>query len=163
MPQSGKPRELTGRTVLLAVVAFFAVVVAANLTLARFALSTFSGVEADNAYKAGLAYSREIASARAQDARHWMVDARVQPRRDDVLVEIAAHDASGRPLAGFEVTAALTHPMDRRQDHAVPLSEDAPGIYRGATDVHAGQWSLVIEIARGGDRLFRSESRVQLR
>jgi len=149
--------------VLGAMIAFFAVVIAVNLVMVRFALTTFGGVEVESAYKAGLAFSRETAAARAQYARNWTVDARILPREEGAVIEIAALDAVARPLAGFEVSAMLVHPTDRRRDRVVSLREDLPGIYRGITDGHPGQWDLVIDIAKDRARLFRSKSRVQLR
>jgi nitrogen fixation protein FixH len=40
-----RPRKLTGRHVLLGLVAFFGVVFAVNAVLVRAAISTFGGVE----------------------------------------------------------------------------------------------------------------------
>jgi nitrogen fixation protein FixH len=158
-----KPRPITGWTVLAAMVAFFTVVVVVNLVMVRFALTTFGGLEVESSYKAGLAFSRETADARAQDARNWKVDARILPRGEGALIEVAALDSAARPLAGFEVSAKLVHPTDRRRDRVVPLREDIPGIYRGNTEGQPGRWDLVIEIAKDRARLFRSKSRVQLR
>ena len=44
----------------------------------RAAISTFGGVETGSSYQAGLAFEREIAAARAQDALHWQVKANVR-------------------------------------------------------------------------------------
>ena len=48
-----------------------------NAVLIRLAVSTFGGVETENAYQAGLNFSREIAAAEVQDALHWQVKATV--------------------------------------------------------------------------------------
>ena len=52
---------------------------------------------------------------------------------------------------------------DRRGDVIVPLSGSGAGIFRGETAAAAGQWDLVIELSRDGERLFRSRNRVWLR
>jgi nitrogen fixation protein FixH len=158
------PQEVTGRTVLFALVAFFAVIFAANFTLATFAVTTFGGVETKNAYQAGLAYSREIVAARAQEARHWKIEATLSPLRDDgVTVEVAAKDAAGRPLAEIDLIATFAHPADRRQDRLVALNAISVGKYRGRVEIAAGQWDLALEASRDGTRMFRSKSRVQVR
>jgi nitrogen fixation protein FixH len=158
------PRQVTGRMVLASLVAFFAVIFAANFTLATFAVTTFGGVETKNAYQAGLAYSREIAAARVQDGRHWTFEARLSPlRADGVTVEIAARDAAGLPLAGIDVILTFAHPADRRQDKVVPLNAGGAGKYRGRIGVAPGQWDLVVEASRDGERMFRSKSRVQVK
>ncbi|TMJ02027.1 MAG: FixH family protein [Alphaproteobacteria bacterium] len=156
------PRLVTGRTVLLCLIGFFAVVFAVNGIMIRAAVSTFGGVETSSSYQAGLAFSREAAAAHAQDALHWRVTAQVRPARDATLVEIEARDSAGRPLAGLTATAHLVHPNDRRADREVSLSEGATGQFRGSAGALVGQRDIIIELSRDGERLFRSRNRVVL-
>ena len=156
------PRPLTGRTVLFCLLGFFGVVTLANAIMIRAAVSTFGGVETSSSYQAGLAFARNAAAARAQDERHWQVKASVRPSGDAIVVEIDARDAAGRPLTGLEATVTLHHPTDRRADQTVTVSEDAAGRFRGTATTFAGQRDLLIELSRGGERLFRSQNRVVL-
>jgi len=158
-----RPKEVTGRMVLVCFVAFFAVVAGVNAVMIRAAVSTFGGVDTENSYQAGLAFAREIAAVEAQDARHWDVRARVAADAGATALEVVAVDAAGTPLAGLEATARLVHPTDKRADHVVALSETAPGRFKGHTDELVGQWALVIELSRDGNRLFRSRNRVFMR
>ncbi|HKN09769.1 MAG TPA: FixH family protein, partial [Pseudomonadota bacterium] len=61
------PRELTGRTVLICLVLFFALVAGVNAVMIKAAVTTFGGVESENSYQAGLAFAQQIAAARSQD------------------------------------------------------------------------------------------------
>jgi nitrogen fixation protein FixH len=160
-----QPRELTGRTVLFALVAFFAVVGAVNAVMIYFATSTFGGVEVASSYKAGLKFQDDVDAARAQDARHWQVTARLDKGRDGKAdITIALADASGRPITGVDVAARLNHPASARHDHDVVMAAAGPGIFRGTTDAAlSAQWDLVIDVARDGDSVFRSRSRVGLK
>jgi nitrogen fixation protein FixH len=164
-PNSGDgPKEVTGRTVFVCLVAFFAVVAAVNGVMIRAAVSTFGGVETANSYQAGLTFAREIAAAEAQDSLHWQVQASVSATgAGETLIEIVAADENGRPLTGLAATALLAHPTDRRADHAVALTERAAGRYQGRTGQVAGQWMLVTELSRGERRMFRSRNRIVLR
>jgi nitrogen fixation protein FixH len=157
-----RPREVTGRTVLVCLVAFFAAVAGANAVMIKAAVSTFGGVETESAYQAGLAFAKESAAVAAQDALHWQVKAKVSEEAGATLVEVVASDAADRPLPGLEATARLVHPTDKRADRAIDLSEDAPGLYRGHGEPVVGQWALVIELSRDGRRMFRSRNRVFL-
>ncbi len=160
---SPRRRELTGRTVLLSLVAFFGVVAAANGALVHFALSTFAGVETGNAYKLGLAFQREIAAARTQDTLGWRIDASLRRAASNrTLIDVDAADAAGAPLVGKVLAALLKHPADSRLDHAVELTETARGHYAGVAIATAGQWDLLIDIVEGSERLYRSTSRVTL-
>ena len=159
-----RPRELTGRMVLLCLVGFFGVVAAVNAVMMGAAISTFAGLETDSPYQAGLAFEQEIAAARAQQALHWQVQANVAKTNEgETLVEISARDADGTPLSGLAATARLVHPTDRRLDRDLTITEDAPGHFSGVTGTAVGQWDVVIDLARDGARQFRSKNRVVLR
>jgi nitrogen fixation protein FixH len=159
------PRPLTGRVVLISLVAFFAVVIGVNLLLAKLAIDTLPGTEVDSAYSASLAYEREIVAAHDQNMRNWKVDAHVERRGDGVAtVQIVARDGGGAPMPGLTFVGRLERPTDRRADQPVALSEVASGIYRGsASAVAPGQWDLVLEGDVAGQRMFLSRNRLVLK
>jgi len=156
------PRPLTGRMVLICLIGFFAVVFIVNGIMIGAAVSTFGGVETASSYQAGLAFTREAAAAHAQDELHWRVTAHVRPTAGGTLVDIDVRDSAGRPLAGLTANAHLAHPNDRRLDQEVSLSEGAAGQFRGTSGAVRGQWDVIIELSRDGERLFRSRNRVVL-
>jgi nitrogen fixation protein FixH len=159
-----RPRELTGRTVLLCLVAFFAVVAAVNVIMMTAAVTTFSGVETKNAYQAGVSFAREEAAAEAQESRHWRVNSSLRDEAGGLTrVELSAQDRAGQPLAGLEATVSMIHPNDRRLDRPVTMQAGAPGRFSGVVRPSPGQWDLVIELSRDGERLFRSKERIILR
>ena len=159
-----QPRQLTGRTVLACLVGFFVVVAGVNATMMTFAVTTFGGVETASSYQAGVQFAREEAAAGAQQARHWQVTATLRPEANgSKKVELSARDSAGQPLRGLEPTVSLTHPTNRRLDQPVPMLADGNGRFHGAVEPQPGQWDLVIELARDGERMFRSRERVILR
>ncbi len=159
-----RPRELTGRTVLFCLVAFFAVVAAVNVIMMTAAVTTFSGVETKNAYQAGVSFAREEAAAEAQESRHWRVNSSLRNEADGrTQVELSAQDRAWQPLAGLEATVSMIHPNDRRLDRPVAMQAGAPGRFSGVVSPAPGQWDLVIELTRDGERLFRSKERIILR
>jgi nitrogen fixation protein FixH len=164
--QDGECRQwkVTGRTVLACLGAFFAVVVGVNAIMVHAAVSTFGGVETASSYQAGLAFARESDAARAQDALRWRVAARLSAASaESTRIDIAATDAANRPLSGLVARARLSHPTDKRADHTLALSESSPGHFIGKTAQVRGQWDLVIELLRDGERVFRSRNRLVVR
>jgi nitrogen fixation protein FixH len=159
---AGKP--LTGRKVLLMLVAFFGVVIGVNVTMMKLAIKTLPGTEVDSAYSASLAYEKEIAAARDQDARKWQVDAHVKRGADGgATLEVEAHDQAGRPLAGLRFEGRFERPTDKRADLSMALAEVGVGVYRGSIGAIApGQWDLVLEADARGERMFLSVNRVVL-
>ena len=155
-----RQRKVTGRTVLVCLVAFFAVVTGVNAIMIRFAVTTFGGVETESSYKAGLAFARELKAAQAQETRHWDVRARVTPGSETQWIDITARDAEGHPLTGLTAVVRFNHPTDRRSDLACSIREVAPGRFAGSAAPSAGQWDLVIELMRGEERVFLSRNRI---
>jgi nitrogen fixation protein FixH len=158
------PRPLTGRKVLMMLVAFFGVVFAVNFLLAKLAIDTLPGTEVDSAYSASLGYEKEIAAARDQNARNWKVDAQLQRGSDGAAtLRVEARDNTGTPMTGLKFQGRLERPTDRRADQAVALAETGNGVYRGSAPlVAAGQWDLVLEGDAAGQRMFLSRNRVVL-
>ncbi|RAI43379.1 FixH family protein [Rhodoplanes roseus] len=161
IPASGRP--LTGRRVAVYLLAFFGVVMGVNAFMMTLAIETLPGTVVDSAYRASLAYNHEIAAAQAQATRAWTVAAHVERSSDSrASVRVEARDAKDVPVSGLTVTAWLARPTDRRE-RPVEIAERGIGVYRGeAADVSSGQWDLVIEAARGGDRVYLSRNRVVL-
>ena len=156
--------QVTGRTVLYCLLGFFGVVFAANGVLIVDALSTFGGVETESAYQAGRRFETDVAMVKAQDARQWRVDAKLTPSSvGTVRLDIDARDATGAALRGMEAAAVFERPTDRRLDRSITVAADGSGHFHGSADVPAGQWDLVIELARQGDVLFRSKNRIIVR
>jgi len=162
MAVKGQPRQVTGRMVLACLIAFFAVVAGANAIMIRAAISTFGGVETSSSYQAGLAYARESRAAHAQDALGWQVKANVHPTAGMTRIDIDVRDAAGVALTRLQAMARFERPTDRRADQTVALHEDRSGHFRGRAAPITGQWDLIIELSRDGERVFRSRSRVVL-
>ena len=158
------PKPLTGRMVLFVLIVFFGVVFGVNGLLMRLAIQTLPGTEVDSAYSASLAYEKEIAAARDQDARAWKVSAHVQRAADGgAMVQVEARDNKGLPMAGLTFQGRFERPTDRRADQPVGLTDVGGGIYRGSAALIApGQWDLVLEGDAGGQRMFLSKNRVLL-
>lgn len=161
---SGKPRELTGRAVLFWILGFFGLVFAVNGVLVQAATSTFGGLETSSSYKAGLKFKEEMDSAERQAALGWHVDGKLtRDKTGEAMLDVSVRDAKGQPVSGLSGTARLAHPATSRLDHEVALSALGAGALHGAVTAPAGQWELIIDLDRGGDRVFRSRSRVTLR
>ena len=164
MSSTATVRPLTGRTVLICLIAFFGVVIGVNLTLAKFAIDTLPGTEVDSAYSASLAYEKEIFAAREQAVRAWKVNAHVTRGADGrAEVRVEVRDRNGAPIQGLNFTSRLERPADRRSDRPVDLAEAGAAAYRGEVAALApGLWDLVLEGDVAGKRLFLSKNRIVL-
>lgn len=157
-------RPLTGRTVLVILLAFFCTVVGVNMTMMKIAIDTLPGTEVDSAYRASLAYTSEIGAAREQTDRHWRVEAHLTRKAEGTAtLRVEASDALGNPLRNVVFTGRLERPTDKRDDKLIVLAEADSGIFVGKTlGVNPGQWELVIEGNTGAARVYLSKSRIVL-
>lgn len=157
----GKP--LTGRKVALIFAGFVATFLAANAVMATNAITSFGGLESKSSFREGVQYDRQIAAARAQDERGWNVSAHVDRAADGrVAIDVQPRDKAGQPLVGYAAKARLAHPADMRRDVEATLSEKAPGVYAASVEAPDGGYTLVIDIEKNGETLFKSRNRVRL-
>ncbi|BAM91141.1 nitrogen fixation protein FixH [Bradyrhizobium oligotrophicum S58] len=162
--RSERSKPLTGRMVLAMLIAFFGTVIGVNVYMMKMAISTLPGTDVDSAYSASLGYEKEIAAARAQEARRWQVEAHIERGAGGgAIVQVNARDANGNPVSGLTFQGRLERPADKRADQEVALAEVGGGIYRGTAEAIApGQWDLVLEGDSSGRRMFLSKNRVLL-
>lgn len=161
--QNTKEMKVSGRLVLITLVTFFVVIASVNALMATLAIRTFGGVEADNAYRAGLDFARELAAARSQQARNLQVDM-TSSRVDGGKTRFRLTVANLETIAGSDlrVSLDLRHPADKRHDHAIILSRQLGNSFVGDVEIEPGQWNVRISIERGGERLFRSVNRMTI-
>ena len=157
---SGKP--FTGRHFLIGIVLFFVAIFAANGVLLYFALTSWSGLEVESSYEAGLTFNKDIATARQQTELGWTVEAEAVRAADgSASIKLSAKDKNGTFLRGLTANGRLSRPIKRSEDRAFNLTETADGLYTASiADVPAGQWDLIIEAKDGPDRIYRSRNRL---
>ena len=135
-------------------VAFFAVVLAANVILVVFAMATWSGLETDDAYRKGLRYNEQIAAVERQKALGWRADlafAATGGRAGRLTLSLA--DRRGTPLDRAEVSAKLVRPTHSGYDFALALEGQGGGRYAAEVGFPlAGQWEARVTATRGADR-----------
>ena len=132
--------------------------------LVKAATSTFAGLETSSSYKAGLLFKQEIASAERQAALHWKVDGKLShDKGGEAVLDLTVRDAKGVPVSGLTALARLAHPADRQARPCRAAQCGSAPAPITARCRRAGQWELIIDLDRGGERVFRSRSRVTLK
>jgi nitrogen fixation protein FixH len=132
----------TGRMFLAIMVAFFGVVVAVNITMARLASGTFGGTVVDNSYVASQKYNGWLAKARAQDQLGWATTVSLDGARRVVITV---------PGAAFAATGTAHHPLGRADDVPLAFAADAQGRLVSTTPLPAGRWQVRIDVRSGRD------------
>ena len=153
MSAFGKP--LTGRKVLAIVLAGFAVVIAANLSLAVSAIATNPGLEVKNGYIASQQFERR---RELQDSLEWKADALY--RDGFLVVEIIAAD--GRPAELREFGAVVRRPTHSREDRA-PEFRFSGQHYSAPVDLAKGRWNVDVKALSADGREFEQRLSIRVR
>lgn len=141
--------QFTGRHMAAIMIAFFGIVIAVNLVLARSAIGTFGGVVVENSYVASQHFNRWLDKARAEKALGW--DATVQRRADGRL----AATITGAP-DNARVSAVAWHPLGRLPVVPLAFASGSPGQFLSSAPLPEGRWRLRIEVEAQG-RTWRGE------
>lgn len=163
LPTRHRQRGLRGRHVLLAMLGFFAAVFAVNGVMIYSAVSTYSGLVANEPYRKGLAYNERIAADERQARLGWSDSVEIG-RDGRVALTISSGD--GRPVTGLAIAAVLGRPSTNRHDIKLALSESKPGRYEAqAAPLGEGSWLIAAEArvdARAEDPVYRTRRRLWL-
>lgn len=137
-------RRFTGRHMTMVMVAFFAVVIGVNVTMARYAIGTFGGTVVENSYVASQRYNEWLAQARRQTALGWTPVVTTDPARHLVI----SITTSAGQLDGARISATATHPLGALPSRALAFDASL-GAYRSRTPLPAGRWLIHIVVAHG--------------
>jgi nitrogen fixation protein FixH len=144
------------------ILAFFGVVLLANMIFVYLALDSFTGQATERAYIKGLAYNEVLEKAEIQDALGWRVMVERQalaPRR--WRLSATFRDRYGAPVKDLSVRLEVRRPTHEDHDATLDLTPLGDGIY-GAEHVFplAGQWDLRLVAFDGGPApVYRWEQR----
>lgn len=163
LPSARPHGGLNGRHVLLGFVAFFGCIFVVNGSMIYSALSTNTGLVANEPYRKGLHYNDRIAAAERQALLDWRESVTLD-RDGTVTVRLTAGE--DRPVPGLALGAVVGRPATNRQDHAIVLSETAPGVYSGRmASLEPGAWLVSLEARaekQAPEPVFRARRRLWL-
>lgn len=135
--------RLNGKHVLAALIAFFLVILAANVIFINFAVKTFPGEKEEKSYLQGLNYNDRLAARQEQSALGWTAtidNASLNNGAVDIILTITDHN--GRPLNGLSIDAMLSRPASAGDDVVLVFSPTGNGRYAATSPAGPGVWSL---------------------
>ncbi|MFD1104617.1 FixH family protein [Sphingobium olei] len=133
-------REFTGRHMLFVMLGMFGTIIAVNLIMARFAVSTFGGTVVENSYVASQNYNRWLAEARAQDDLGWSIDLKMGDGR---TIQVRSTPQGGT------LTGLAEHPLGRAPDQLLNFTKSSDGAWRSTEPLPPGRWRVRLELRSG--------------
>ena len=149
--------QIGGWHVLAAVVGFFAIVIAVDVSFAVFAYRTFPGEVSATPYEDGVAYNRTLAQMARQAKLGWTPVASVAA---DGGLRLQVRDAAGHPVRGLRVTARMERPATETGRLALTFQETEPGVYRARPAKVTGAWDVSLALVDPAGRRFEAERRL---
>jgi len=159
--------QITGRHVLIAILAFFGVVFLVNGIFLYRAIGTYTGLVANEPYRKGLEYNQRIAAAEQQAALGWSHKLTLT---SDGRLQFYMRDRTGAPLDDdLEVTVAVGRPSTAAGERTLRLNKAAPGRFEAAFGKLApGRWIASVRARRRMpqgrlETAYRAKERVWLK
>ncbi|OJU10084.1 MAG: hypothetical protein BGN86_06075 [Caulobacterales bacterium 68-7] len=148
--------RVRGVHVLFGVIAFFAVIIAADATFTVMAVRSFPGQVSVTPYEDGLIYNQRLAQLHRQDALGWTAAAGAGP--GEAILDY--RDRDGRPVEGLAVTGRLERPATESGRIVLQFKEHGAGRYVAVHPGLAGAWDLTAEAKAGSGAQFVAERRL---
>lgn len=140
-------RRFTGWHMTTILIAFFGVVIAINLVMARYAIGTFGGTVVDNSYVASQHYNRWLSEADKQAKLGWKADVALNPGRQ-VAVSVSKDAA---PVAALTADGVGIHPLGRAAPVSLSFASSESGQLVSHQSLPAGRWIVQITLHRAAD------------
>jgi nitrogen fixation protein FixH len=151
-----KAGEFTGRHMLLAMVAFFGVIIGVNVLMAVVSSTTWTGLVVANSYVASQEFQDKEDAARRQRALGWTPVLTVA----DGEVRLAVTDGTGHPVELGEVSLLVHRPVGGHDDQTLTLSRDPDGAYVAKLTLARGVWDVVVTAPASAEGPFELDERI---
>ncbi len=150
--------KFTGWHMLGTLLAFFGVVIAVNLLMAYFALSSWTGLVVENTYVASQEFNEKAAEARAWEATG--ITTKLEASASGIRYTVT-HPETG-PVAGEKVVASFKHPVGEKFDFTVTLVPEGNGVFVTDHPVGKGQWIVDLLTTDGDKTAYHEAIRIQV-
>ena len=164
-PGTTTSKKLTGRGFAIRIGAFFGSIFLANGIMVFYALSTFDGVETENAYSRGRAYNHVLEAEAAQAALGWQVEINTSPtyEQTEILLDVTVRvtDKDSKAVALAPIPLSLRRPTMQGIDASTTLTPQGNGFYAGTIRLaKAGNWLAWFRATTPDGRSFVYEERL---
>jgi nitrogen fixation protein FixH len=135
--------EVRGWHVLAVILAFFATIIAVNVTFAIYAVRSFPGEDVRRSYLQGLRYNDALAERRAQAAQGWRAGVVLRGDAADALLEVRLTSRDASAIDDAALTGALEWPTSSQFDRALTFESLGDGRYVARLgELTPGRWRL---------------------
>lgn len=152
MSNKSKSGTFTGKHMAMVFIGGFGIVIAVNLVMATFAVSSFHGVVVENSYVASQKFNGWMEQAEQSRALGWDV----RPERlDDGRIRVTT---DGVP-DGATVTAVARRPLGKHETIDLTFAPAGAGEWTANEALSQGRWTLNLRIT-SNDTTWSGETKL---
>ncbi|AXV17997.1 cation transporter (plasmid) [Neorhizobium sp. SOG26] len=156
---NGKGFVFTGWHMIGVMVLFFGTIISVNVYMAYNAVTSWSGLVAQNTYVASQQFNGKAAEARALAASGVVGTLLIDG--SDIRFEIS-HPDDGL-VAADELVLAFKRPVGEHQDFELDLVPVSQGVFTTQHEVLPGEWIVDASATRDGKRILHQVERISVR
>lgn len=144
---------------LMIMLAFFGVIIAVNLGMARLAGSSFGGLVVKNSYVASQEFNEKLEKSREQLALDWTPTFQVVKG----TIRYRLTDKDGNTIAATAASVQFRHPSYEAADWSVDLKPADDGGFEAVQAARNGTWIVQIDSDVGRAAPYRDVRRIVIR
>jgi nitrogen fixation protein FixH len=151
--------EFTGRHMLMIMVAFFGVIIAVNIGMAKLAGASFGGLVVENSYVASQEFNGRLKQSREQVALQWTAALRIV----DGAIRYRLTDRDRKAVSAVSISVQFRHPSYEAADWNVKLQPTGDGTFEAVHAARDGTWNVQIDSDVGRATPYRDVRRITIR
>ena len=155
---TAQTKGFTGVHMWMLALGFFGVIIAVNVTMATFAIRSWTGLVVDNSYVASQEFEEKRLAHEAQRAAGWEAVLTYRPGAARLVIV----DGARRPIDLGDATILLNRPVGGHDDQALEFKRMADGAYEAAVQLPAGLWEATVTAAETALGPFELRERVRV-
>ena len=148
----------TGWHFLAIMIAFFGVVISVNFTMADYASHSWSGLVADDTFKASQQFNAKAEHMREMAATG--IRGELIANHEGIRY-VLTHPQRG-PVPADEVVASFHRPVGTMQDFSVTLKHEGDGVFTTNHEVLPGEWIVDLKTNDNGEMVYHEAIRVHV-
>ncbi|MAY60820.1 MAG: hypothetical protein CML29_01290 [Rhizobiales bacterium] len=154
-----RPKEFTGYHMLGVMVLFFGTIITVNLVMARFAITTWTGLVVENTYVASQEFNEKAAEMKAIDALGYAV--KLDASDEGFFLDLT--DRTGAPVASDVVQITFHHPVGQVGDETLVLTPRGHGRFATGEVLPEGEWIASVTVSDDGETVYKRAHRIHIR
>lgn len=149
-------KEFTGRHMLIAILGFFFVILAANLTLVFFASNSWTGLVTKNGYKENQVFDKKTTEMETLLQAGY----RLVPSYQNNKIQIKVLTNSSEPVLNADLDVLIGRVIHERDDIVVTFKHTSGGVYVADQILAPGLWQLKVLMHLDGEKRWQKTYRL---